>query len=205
MLDCGHIRRENLREAAFHLVHVGNRGFAEVEKFSVAAADDGQEFLFPAAVRFAHENNDFLPVERLGRWFGHVHFLAGRGGLHPGSKRHDCHRGGMGDAHKPCGVCKSVFLVVVHQRSRDEHERPVRANQEKRGCHFPAVAHTEFRVVRGLGEQVVGRFKLGRLLHWRYDGGRRRMQKVEKVAAPPATEPDRPKRENLKFGKAEAV
>jgi hypothetical protein len=39
-------RRENLRETAFHLVHAGNCGFAEVEKLSVAAADDGQEFLF---------------------------------------------------------------------------------------------------------------------------------------------------------------
>jgi hypothetical protein len=32
----------------------------------------------------------------------------------------------------------------------------------------------------GLGEQVVERFELARLLHWRHDGGRRRKQKVEK-------------------------
>jgi len=162
-----HFRRENLRETAFHLVHAGNGGFAEVEKLSVAAADDGQEFLFLAAVRLAHENDYFLPVERLGRRFGHVHFLAGRGGLHPRFEGHDGDRGGMGDAHKPGGVGESVFLVRIHQRSRDEHERPVRANQEKRGRHFSAVTHTKPSVMLGLCKQVIKRLKLVRRLQRR--------------------------------------
>lgn len=38
--------RENLREAAFQFVHAGNIGFAEVENFSVVAADDGRNFCF---------------------------------------------------------------------------------------------------------------------------------------------------------------
>ena len=103
-------------------------------------------------------------MQRLGRRFGHVQFLAGRGGLQPGFERHDDNCGGMGDAHKPGGGGESVFLIGIRQRSRDEHERPVRANQEKRGRHLSTVAHTEPGVVRGLRKQVIQRFKLaGRL------------------------------------------
>src|ERR1019366_9469714 len=94
-LGVGQFRRENLREAAFHLVHAGNGACVEVEKFSVAAADDGQEFLFLAAARFAYEDDDFLPVQRLGRRFGHIQFLAGGGGLHRRFERHDANGGRM--------------------------------------------------------------------------------------------------------------
>src|ERR1019366_2682854 len=73
--------------------------------------------------------------------------------------------GGMGDAHQPGGDGESVLLIGVHQRSRDEHERLVRANQEKRGRHLPAVSHTKSRVVLGLCEQVVEGFELAWLLH----------------------------------------
>jgi hypothetical protein len=31
---------------------------------------------------------------------------------------------------------KSVFFGFIRQRSRDEYERPVYANHEKRGYHF---------------------------------------------------------------------
>ena len=73
----------------------------------------------------------------------------------------------MGDAHKPGGVGESVFLVGINQRSRDEHERPIRANQKKRGRHLPAVAHTKPGVMLGLREQIVESFKFVRL-HWQY-------------------------------------
>ena len=73
----------------------------------------------------------------------------------------------MGDAHKPGGGGEGVFLVGVHQRSRDEHERPVSANQKKRGRHLPAVAHTKPGVMLGLCEQVVEGFEFVRL-HWQY-------------------------------------
>jgi len=77
----------------------------------------------------------------------------------------------MGDAHKPGGGGESVFLVGVHQRGRDEHDRTVRADQEKRGRHFPDVPHTKPGVMLGLCEQVVEGFKFVRL-HW-CKGGRK--------------------------------
>ena len=58
-------------------LYAGNSGFAEVEKFSVAVANNGQEFLVLAVVRFAHKDDDFPTVERLGRRFGHIHFFSG--------------------------------------------------------------------------------------------------------------------------------
>lgn len=73
----------------------------------------------------------------------------------------------MGNAHKPGGGGEIVFLVGIHQRSRDEHERAVRADQKKCGRHFPAVAQTKPGVMLGLGEQVVEGFKFVRL-HWQY-------------------------------------
>jgi hypothetical protein len=74
----------------------------------------------------------------------------------------------MGDAHEPGGCGESVLFIFIRLRSRDKHERPVCANQEKRRSHFPAVAHTEFSVMAGLGQKVVERFELARLLHWQY-------------------------------------
>jgi hypothetical protein len=70
----------------------------------------------------------------------------------------------MGDAHKPGGGGESVFFIGVHQRGRDEHDRPVRANKKKRGRHLPAVPHTKFGVMLGLREQIVKRLKLVRRL-----------------------------------------
>ena len=147
-----HFRRENLSEAAFHLVHAGNSGFAEVEKFSVAAADDGQEFLFLAAVRFAHEDDDFLTVKRLGRRFGHVHLSARRGGLHPGFKRHNGNRGSMRILKCPAGLkltrcCKtSNFFVIKSKQSankklKNDRRKPVRiAYRTARGVFFQGQA-----------------------------------------------------------------
>jgi hypothetical protein len=74
----------------------------------------------------------------------------------------------MGDAHEPSGGGESVFFIFISQRSWDEHERPIRADQKESGSHFPAVAHTEFRVMAGLGHEVIERFELARLLHWQY-------------------------------------
>ena len=65
-------RRENSCEAPFHFVNFGDFGFAEAEKLSVAAADDGQELLFLPVVRLAHEHDDFAPVNRLGGSFGFI-------------------------------------------------------------------------------------------------------------------------------------
>jgi hypothetical protein len=72
----------------------------------------------------------------------------------------------MGDAHEPGGGGESVLFIFIRQRSRDEHERPVRADQKKRGSHFPAVAHTEFSVMASLSHEVIERFELAWLLHW---------------------------------------
>jgi len=44
-LGVRNFRREQLREAAFHFVHVRDFGFAEAEKFPIAAADDGRFLL----------------------------------------------------------------------------------------------------------------------------------------------------------------
>ena len=38
--------REDLGEVAFHFVPAVRVGFAKAKEFSIAAADDGQEFLF---------------------------------------------------------------------------------------------------------------------------------------------------------------
>ena len=69
-----------------------------------------------------------------------------------------------GDAHEPGGGGKGVFFIFIRQRSRDEHERTVRANHKKRWCHLAAVAQAEPGIMLGLSKQVVERFKLaGRL------------------------------------------
>jgi len=82
-----HFRQANLCEPAFHLIHGGNIGFAKVKEFAIAAADDRQEFLFKRVARFAHENDDLLPVKCLGRCFSHVEFFIRPGALHPGFQR----------------------------------------------------------------------------------------------------------------------
>ena len=43
-----------------------------------------------------------------------------------------------------------IFFIGIRQRRWDEHERPIRANQEERRRHLSAVAHTELSVVLGL-------------------------------------------------------
>jgi hypothetical protein len=161
--------RENLCKAAFHLVHAGRVGFAKAEELSVATADDGQKFLLLRVTRFAHEDDHLLPVERFGRWFGRIEFFIGLGKFGPGFKRHDGNGGGMGDAQETGGGGEVVFLVGVRQRSRDEHERPVSANQEKSGRHFPAVAHAKLGVLLGIGQQVIQRFRFSLRLHRQYN------------------------------------
>ena len=49
-LVIGHFRREDLGETAFNFVQVGHVGIAKAEEFPIAAADDGQEFLFLTAM-----------------------------------------------------------------------------------------------------------------------------------------------------------
>ena len=167
MLVGGHIWWQDSGETALHRIQLRHIGFIEPKEFAISAADDWEKFLLLPGAVFAHEDNHFLPVKRFGWRFGHVEFLARLGRLHPGFHRHDTDGGGVGDAHEPGGGGKSVFFAFIRQRSRDEHKRTVRANQEKRGSHLAAVTHTEFRVMAGLGHEVVERFELGRLLHCR--------------------------------------
>lgn len=53
----GHFGGKQLGEAAFHFVRTGVSGVAEAEELAVAAADDRQELLFLAAVRFTHQDD----------------------------------------------------------------------------------------------------------------------------------------------------
>ena len=127
-LGVRHFRREDLREATFHFIQAGRIGFPKTKELAIVTADDGHEFLFLAAGRFAHEHDDFLPVKCLGRRFGHVHFLAGLGGLHPGFERHDDGRSRVRDAHE-AGIGGEVVLGAgIGNGLRHEHQRAVRAD-----------------------------------------------------------------------------
>jgi len=69
-------RRENLCEAAFHFVHAGTVVFAKTKEISRCHADDGRNVLFWPLCDSPHEDNDFLPVKRLGRRFRSCPFFA---------------------------------------------------------------------------------------------------------------------------------
>jgi hypothetical protein len=173
-----HFRREDLCEAAFHLVNDGNVGFAKAEEFSVAAADDGQEFLPLRIARLAVEHHDLLPVECFGRRFGHVKFLIRLGARHPNFQCHDNGSGRVRNAHQACGRGKIVFCVFIGKVVRHEHERAVRADQEKCRRQPPHVAHGKIRVMLGVDEQVIQRFGFWLRLHaeslnWKKPGRKR--------------------------------
>lgn len=104
---------EQLGEAALHFVQRGCFGFAEAEKLTVAAADDGHEFLLVAGVGFADEHDDFAPVNRLGRGFGFVELFFRFGKLGPHFKRHDDGGRRVGDAHQTSVGREVVFCAVV--------------------------------------------------------------------------------------------
>ena len=151
-------RRENLCEAPFHFVHFGDFGFAKAEKLSVAAADDGQEFLLLPVPGLAHEYHELAPVKRLGRRFGHVEVLAGRGEFRPGFQHHDASGGGVGDAHEARGCGEVVFGAVVGEALRDKHDQAVTADQKERRCDAAGSAHAVIRIVLAASEEIVERF-----------------------------------------------
>jgi hypothetical protein len=55
--------------------------------------------------------------------------------------------------------------AVVGDGFRHEHQRPVRANEKKRGRHPARITYTKSGVMLGLRQQVVEGFEFGWLLH----------------------------------------
>ena len=73
----------------------------------------------------------------------------------------------MGDAHEPGRGGEGVFFRFIRQRSRNEHDRAVGADQEKRGRHLSTVVHAKLGIMLGLREQIVERCELAWRLHRR--------------------------------------
>jgi hypothetical protein len=69
--------------------------------------------------------------------------------------------------HRSRALVAKASFSSIRQRTCGEHERSVCANQKERGCHCAAVPHAIRRVMDGLGEQIVERFKLSWRLHHR--------------------------------------
>ncbi len=159
----GYFRWQQPRKATFHFIHRWSFRFAEAEKLSVATSDDGQELLFLTSVRFTHEDNDFLPVKRLGRSFRFLERFTALRVLDPGFQRHDDGSSGMRNAQEPSIGGEVVLGFFISERIGHEHEWTLRADQKERSRQATHVAHGVVGVVFRLRKKGIEIFELVRL------------------------------------------